>query len=104
MAPNSAIDGTQALKFAQQCYDAKPEDGVAIGLLGATYFRVGRYEEAAERLTECLDIEEGHFNKLGTQAFGYLFLAMTHHRLGHPMRPETGSIAGWNLSTRAKAS
>jgi hypothetical protein len=56
---------------------------VAIGLVGATLFRIGRYEEAVERLTKSLDVEKGHFNRLGTQAYGYLFLAMAHHRLEH---------------------
>ena len=83
VAPNSAIDESQALKFAQKCFDARPDDGVAIGLLGATLFRLRRYEEAAQRLTECLEEEGGHFNRLGTQAYGYLFLAMTHHHLDH---------------------
>ena len=51
--------------------------------LAATLYRVGRYEEAAQKLKETFDAYGEYHAKTGMHAYGYLFLAMTHHRLGH---------------------
>jgi len=47
--------------------------------LGAALFRAGRFEDAAQRLKEGIQLRDGR----GVPK-DWVFLAMAHHRLGHP--------------------
>jgi tetratricopeptide (TPR) repeat protein len=47
-------------------------------VLAAALYRAGRYEDALRRLNEA---QTGHGREIGP--WNWLFLAMTHHRLGH---------------------
>ena len=83
LTPDSAIDARQALEWAKQILDAGPQNGLRPGLLGCALYRAGRYEEAAQTLKEAFDAYGEYHAKTGMHAYGHLFLAMAHHRLGH---------------------
>jgi tetratricopeptide (TPR) repeat protein len=70
------------LAMAEELVAQKPEDGLFVNTLAVAYYRHGRYEEALTTLQES--------SRLSTEATGepdladLAYLAMTHHRLGHP--------------------
>jgi tetratricopeptide (TPR) repeat protein len=82
LTPDSAIDARQALEWAKQIHEAGPQNGLAPGLLGCALYRAGSYEEAAQTLEDAFDTYGEYHAKTGMHAYGHLFLAMTHHRLG----------------------
>ena len=47
--------------------------------LGALLYRAGRFAEAIARLTEAEELPTQRTSPI----YGWLFLAMAHHRLGH---------------------
>jgi tetratricopeptide (TPR) repeat protein len=70
------------LAMAEEVVAQKPEDGLFVNSLAVAYYRHERYEEALTTLQES--------SRLSTEATGesdladLAYLAMTHHRLGHP--------------------
>jgi WD40 repeat protein/tetratricopeptide (TPR) repeat protein len=81
MLPHATINGLpgQPVKMKSGVADADRSEAYAgLNGLGAALYRAGRLEEAAERLNEAVRASGGD----GTYA-DWLFLAMTHQRLGH---------------------
>jgi WD40 repeat protein len=77
--PNGPQAAARVLAIAERSAAASPNDRGGLTTLGETLYRVGRFEEARQRL-------EAATGDVGEEAavFDWAFLAMVHHRLGHP--------------------
>src|SRR5262249_49428949 len=87
--PNSTpAEYERALRFAQEAVRAAPNDGYILNTLGVAQYRLGRYREALETLTESDRINTTVPRGPSQQPQGPVpadlaFLGMVHHRLGH---------------------
>jgi tetratricopeptide (TPR) repeat protein len=84
LAPDAVADWKVPLRLAEAVVVDNSKSNVALCNLGALLYRTGQFEEALQRLTEAErtyqpDIDD----KYSTIAFSWLFLALTHQRLGH---------------------
>jgi tetratricopeptide (TPR) repeat protein len=78
LAPNAVADPARPVQWAEKAVAARPRDYEAMNTLGAVLYRAGRFEEAIRRLKEAIALEGR-----GGNAVDWLFLAMSHRRLGH---------------------
>ncbi len=85
LAPNAVAD---PVEMAARLDNSMLKD-MAMGLklhfsatlLGAVYYRAGRYDDAAEMLTQACEMNPGA--PRSNMIYTWCFLAMTHYRLGH---------------------
>jgi tetratricopeptide (TPR) repeat protein len=77
LAPGALAHPEQLPRLAQSVTRTRTHDTLA--LLGAALFRAGRFEKAVQRIDEAI-ASDG--DRKGTVS-DWLFLALTHHRLGH---------------------
>ena len=90
LAPDAVTDWQPVVRLAEQALAADPKNCNIINNLGAVLYRAGRFEEAAERLTEAEAAFEQTPGTRSSIVYNWLFLAMAHHRLGH-----TVEAASW---------
>ena len=71
----------QAVQLAEKAVAQAPGNFNYLRTLGAVLYRARRFDAAVEKLNEAAKdpLPSGEFSN----AFNWLFLAMTHHRLGH---------------------
>jgi WD40 repeat protein/tetratricopeptide (TPR) repeat protein len=80
VGPDALDDLMPALALAERLHHDKPKDAMIATTLGAMLYRAGRFAEAVARLVAA---EQSSENPRGSPIYGWLFLAMAHHRLGH---------------------
>jgi tetratricopeptide (TPR) repeat protein len=80
MAPDPPADPGAPLRLVEVALKGvNSTDPNFLNTLGAALYRAGRYDEAIRRLEEAIRVRDG----VGVPA-DWAFLAMAHHRLGHP--------------------
>jgi tetratricopeptide (TPR) repeat protein len=77
--------------LAEKAVAARPVHSF-INTLGAALYRAGRFEEAVRRLNESIAIHGG-----GGVYEDWLFLALSHHRLGHREEARKWLVKARNL-------
>jgi serine/threonine protein kinase len=81
--PGQSADRYQrALRLSQKAVKLLPQNGMILNTLGVAQYRVGRYAEALDTLTQSDQLNRTH-RKTSIPA-DLAFLAMTHHQLQHP--------------------
>jgi WD40 repeat protein/Flp pilus assembly protein TadD len=77
--PKAVADPLVPVEISERVTAAAPQSGQYLGTLGRALYRAGRYQEALVKLQQAqlLVSTEGTLLQ-------WLFLAMTHDRLGHP--------------------
>jgi tetratricopeptide (TPR) repeat protein len=76
LAPNAIANFGELVQRATQAADNNPKSYMHARAAGAVLYRAGKFEAAVERLEGASDLQE-----LAPSA--WLFLAMSHHQLGH---------------------
>jgi serine/threonine protein kinase/Flp pilus assembly protein TadD len=82
LIPDALEDWTQPLQLAEKALATDPNNLNGLTALGAVLYRAGRFDSAAQRLTQAeaaFKIDKG---SSGTIAYTWLFQAMTHEHLG----------------------
>jgi tetratricopeptide (TPR) repeat protein len=80
LAPDALEDLAPALALAERLQAVWPRDPMAATTLGALLYRAGRFAETVARLDAAEQLpEDGRTSSI----YGWLFLAMAHHQLGH---------------------
>jgi len=69
--------------YGEKIVASDPKNGAYLNTLGAVLYRAGRFDEAAERLAEAETAYQATPDPSGSIIYSWLFLAMTHHHLGH---------------------
>jgi WD40 repeat protein/serine/threonine protein kinase len=83
LAPEAVTDIDAVVRLAKWALDRDPTNAAHhFQTLGAALYRAGRYEDAARRLMDS-QTDSGMGPTRYLPAYGQLFLAMSHHRLGH---------------------
>ncbi len=82
LAPNSGADPAELGPAAEKGREKAPNDHLQVTLLGTILYRAGRFDEAAKRLTEATALNADPYRT--NMLYTWFFLAMAHHRLGHP--------------------
>jgi tetratricopeptide (TPR) repeat protein len=73
----SLLDPQRAVALATEAVELKPENATYRNTLGVAQYRAGDYAAAVESLTRAAQLPRG------TNAYNYLFLAMSHWQLGN---------------------
>jgi tetratricopeptide (TPR) repeat protein len=81
--PDAVDDWTQPAQLAEKALAGDPNNIGWLTTLGAVLYRAGRFEEAAQRLTEAEAAFQKGKDPAWPVAYTWLFLAMAHERLGH---------------------
>jgi WD40 repeat protein/serine/threonine protein kinase len=76
-APAKLRDATKALPLARRAVELTSGDPLCLNTLGAVYYRLDRWKEAAETLRAA-----GRANPEGPTAYDLFFLAMTYRQTG----------------------
>jgi tetratricopeptide (TPR) repeat protein len=79
LGDHGAADLREVVTRAETAYSANDGDVAILHTLGALHYRQGRYEDARETLEQAAR-QQGP----DADAYDWLFLAMTYHRLGRP--------------------
>jgi tetratricopeptide (TPR) repeat protein len=82
LAPDAVADWKVPLQLAEAVLVDNSKSNLALSLQGALLYRAGQFEEALKRLTEAERTYQPD-DRYNTIAFNWLFLALTHQRLGH---------------------
>jgi WD40 repeat protein len=80
LAPDALENLAPALALAERLQAEQPKDPMAAKTLGALLYRAGRFAEAVARLDAAEQLPE---DRRTSPIYGWLFLAMAHHQLGH---------------------
>ncbi len=105
LAPGAVAEPDVPVRLAELAVKgfSAEQKHTALNTLGAALFRAGRFADAIRRLEEGIKLRNG-----ADEPFGWPFLAMAHHRLGHRdeargwldrlrnRRPSTNSNQFWN--------
>jgi WD40 repeat protein/serine/threonine protein kinase len=87
LAPDAVDDPKAPVRLAEAALAGHPGSGRArsdvLKTLGAALYRAGKFEEAIRRLDESIQTRGA-----GGDPRGFAFLALAHHRLGHPDEAE----------------
>ena len=79
LTPDSVDDYSRPIELAERAVTANP-DNIRYGLgLGAMLYRAGNFDEALEALNRS---DKSKASSRTSPAYGWYFLAMTHHKLG----------------------
>ena len=81
--PERLRDPNQALPLARKAVELAPQREVCLTTLGATYYRLKRYDEALATLQQASVADE----QIREHCVRLFFLAMTHHQLGDRPSP-----------------
>jgi tetratricopeptide (TPR) repeat protein len=79
--PNAVDDLSVPLSLAERALAVAPHNSNRLGTMGAICYRLGDFEKAVERLEEAVRASDDRGD-----ARKWLFLAMSHLRLGHDQR------------------
>jgi len=79
LGPKATPDMARCVALAEMAVAAKPEEAFIRNTLGAVLYRNGDFTAAVEQLNKSIELRGG-----GGVVEDWLFLAMSHHRLGHP--------------------
>jgi tetratricopeptide (TPR) repeat protein len=82
LAPSTLADWGPVLALGEKNRAADPKNCDKLQLLGALLYRAGRFEEAAQRLTEAEAAFPDTREPRSSILHNWLFQAMTRHRLG----------------------
>jgi WD40 repeat protein/tetratricopeptide (TPR) repeat protein/serine/threonine protein kinase len=86
LAPRAISDPGVPVRLAQRAAASRPKDPTQlywyVRTLGIAHYRAGKYEKALDRLWESL----GELHPYGPGVYEWHWLALVHHRLGHPGR------------------
>jgi WD40 repeat protein/serine/threonine protein kinase/tetratricopeptide (TPR) repeat protein len=83
LTPVAVPDAVAVVRLAERAAVSDPNNADYLDTLGAALYRAGRYEEAAQRLTEAEAALQPTSHTGHPVAYARLFLAMTQRRLGH---------------------
>src|SRR5262249_9230095 len=83
LAPDAVADWTKALRFAEHAYADNGKNYDRINHLGAVLYRAGRFQEAAQRLTEAEAVFQQTPSPLTSIVYNWFYQAMTQHQLGN---------------------
>lgn len=83
LGADALADWTVPLQLAEKAVADNPKNYRALYYRGAVLYRASQYQEALLRLTEAEAAFLPGDQKDNVLAYDWLFLAMTHHRLGH---------------------
>ena len=83
LAPNAVADWTKPLRFAEKAHADDRTNYDKLNYLGAVLYRSGRFQEAAQRLTEAEAVFKQSPTAGSTIVYNCFFQAMALHRLGH---------------------
>jgi Flp pilus assembly protein TadD len=91
--PGTDLGGERPLALIRRAASGRPNDTGMLNTLGAVLYRAGQYARAIEVLEANLKLQDGR----GTWA-DWLFLALSHHRLGHldEARRWLGTADAWS--------
>ena len=82
LAPNAVSNLDEAVRFAKMA--DRDADERHLATLGAVLYRTGRFEQAVETLSTCVDMWESRgLPTKDSPAYTWFILAMAHHHLGH---------------------
>jgi WD40 repeat protein len=76
--PGTDLGGERPLALIQRAVNGRPNDTSLLNTLGAVLYRAGQHARAIDVLEANLKLQDGR----GTWS-DWLFLALSHHRLGH---------------------
>jgi WD40 repeat protein len=77
LAPDALTDLSPAVALARGVVTANPKIAAVRNTFGAVLYRAGKHQDAVTQLNEAVKLDPA-----GDHSFGFLFLAMAHHRLG----------------------
>jgi tetratricopeptide (TPR) repeat protein len=80
LASDAVTEPERVVQVAEKAVAKDPNKRQHLDALGAALYRAGRFDEAAKRLSEA---NAAKLDAYYTPVHTWLFLAMTHHRLGH---------------------
>lgn len=80
LASDAVDDYSLAIELAERAIEAEPKLAAYGQCLGAVLFRAGKFEDAVKHLNKVVASED---NENTSHAYGWYFLAMTHHQLGN---------------------
>src|SRR5262249_34409476 len=81
LAPAAAADPMALANEAEKALGKEPSDHYFATLLGAAFYRAGRYDDALRYLSRASTLNPDPYRT--NMIYTWFFLAMTHHRLGH---------------------
>jgi tetratricopeptide (TPR) repeat protein len=85
LTPDATKDWPQALALAEKAAKSDSKSISYADTWGAVLYRAGRFDESLARLSEADALAKEPSEALkSSPAYAWLFLAMAHHRLGHP--------------------
>jgi tetratricopeptide (TPR) repeat protein len=97
LAPDGVADWTKLVKLVEKVEAGNGKDYDSITNLGAVLYRAGRFQEAAQRLTEADAAFAQTPRSRNTIIYNWLFQTMAQSRLGH-----AAEAAGWiDIAVRA---
>ena len=76
--PSALNDPSRIVALAEQAIEERGREHKILNTLGAAYYRAGRFNDALRTLAE---VKRDHGDEGSLE--NWLFLAMTHYRLGH---------------------
>jgi tetratricopeptide (TPR) repeat protein len=84
LLPDAVKDFNEVIRLARVAVNSKPDHAGYLESLGAALYRAGKYQEASQYLDRAV-VRHGKGGGVWTQ----VFLALVHHRLGHPAEANT---------------
>jgi Flp pilus assembly protein TadD len=93
LARDAVKDPGRAVALAERAVASEPRNSHYLNTLGATLYRAGRFGEAVRRLSEAVEAQ----GREGI-VWDWLFLAMSHQRLGHA--DQARPTSAWDTRTR----
>jgi tetratricopeptide (TPR) repeat protein len=82
LAPDAVPDFSRPMAFAENAVASDPKNCDYLNTHGGLLYRAGRFDEAAERLSEAEAAYQTTPNPRSSVVYCWLFLAMTRQRLG----------------------
>jgi uncharacterized protein HemY len=95
--PNRVGDAPKALPLARRAVELAPQEPLCLNTLGVVYYRLGRWQEAAETLEA-----SARANRDGPTAYDLFFLAMTYRQTGRPEKAKDyydQALRWWHAQT-----
>jgi hypothetical protein len=93
LGPDAVTDPARLVELARRGVAAGPQQPHYLHALGAAHYRAGQFEPAVQRLRESVNQGPSWEGRV----LNWLFLAMTHHRLGQQReaRQWLAKAVGW---------
>jgi len=83
LGPDALTDFAPAIALAETAAKKNEKSAQFANGLGAILYRAGRFDEARQKLEEADRLDPAAVPRASSPVYTWLFLAMTHHRLGH---------------------